>query len=90
MNKTQLIAEVARKTGTTKTTTARTLDAVLAAITLALKKKDKVMLMDFGTFHVRQRKARLGLHPKTGKPVKIKASKIPAFKYGKALKDSIK
>ncbi|MBQ6530193.1 MAG: HU family DNA-binding protein, partial [Clostridia bacterium] len=63
--------------------------AVTASIGEALKKGDKVQLVGFGTFEVRKREARTGKNPRTGDTIKIKASKVPAFKAGKALKDSV-
>ena len=68
---------------------ARALDAMVAAITKALKKGDTVTLVGFGTFSVRKRGARTGRNPRTGDTIKIKASKNPAFKAGKALKDAV-
>ncbi len=66
------------------------MDALIDVVTRALKKRDKVSLVGFGTFVVRERAARTGRNPKTGAPLKIKASKNPVFKAGKALKDAIK
>ena len=67
----------------------RAVDAVISSITKALKKGDSVTLVGFGTFQVRKRAARTGRNPKTGDTIKIKASKNPAFKAGKALKDAV-
>lgn len=90
MNKTELIAAVADKADISKTDAANAIDALLEVVGKALKKKDKVSLVGFGTFMVRERAARTGRNPKTGAPLKIKASKTPSFKAGKALKDAIK
>ena len=90
MNKAELIDAVAADADLSKAAAGRALDAVLEAITKALKKKDTVTLVGFGTFSVRKRSARIGRNPKTGEEIKIKASKVPGFKAGKALKDAIK
>jgi DNA-binding protein HU-beta len=89
MNKSELVAAISESTELTKTQSAAALDCVLATITKALKKGDSVSLVGFGTFQVRKRAARTGRNPQTGKEIKIKASKIPAFKAGKAFKDAI-
>lgn len=90
MNKAELIAAVADKADISKADAGRAIDSFFEVVGKALKKKDKVSLVGFGTFLVRERAARTGRNPKTGAPLKIKASKTPAFKSGKALKDSIK
>ena len=90
MNKTDLISAVADKADISKADAGRAIDAFFEVVGKALKKKDKVALVGFGTFLVRERAARTGRNPKTGDPLKIKASKTPAFKAGKALKDAIK
>ncbi|KAF1695636.1 DNA-binding protein HU [Pseudoxanthomonas koreensis] len=89
MNKTDLIDAVANEAEVTKAEAARAVDAVVNSITSALKKGDAVTLVGFGTFQVRKRAARTGRNPKTGETIKIKASKNPAFKAGKALKDAV-
>jgi DNA-binding protein HU-beta len=89
MNKTDLIDAVSADAEVTKAEAARAVDAVINAITKALKKGDAVTLVGFGTFQVRKRAARTGRNPKTGETIKIKASKNPAFKAGKALKDAV-
>ena len=89
MNKTELIAAVAEKTALTKAASGKAVDAVVAAITEELKKGEKVTLIGFGTFETRNRAARTGRNPQTGKEIKIKASKAPAFKAGKALKEAV-
>jgi DNA-binding protein HU-beta len=90
MNKTELINAVADKAEISKVDAGRAIDAMFDVVGKALKKKDKVSLVGFGTFLVRERAARTGRNPKTGAALKIKASKTPAFKAGKALKDAIK
>lgn len=89
MNKTELVAMVADKAGISKKDADNAVAAVFGSITDALKKGDKVALIGFGTFEVRKRAARNGLNPKTKETIKIPASKAPAFKAGKALKDAI-
>ena len=90
MNKSELVASVAAKTGLTKKDTEATVNAVVETIQAALKKGDKVQLIGFGTFEVKARKARQGRNPqKPGEVVKIPASKAPVFKAGKALKDYV-
>jgi len=89
MNKTDLIKEVAKHTGTKKEAQ-EAVNAVLSTITKALKKKDSVTLVGFGTFRVDKRKARTGRNPQTGEKIKIKARNVPKFAPGKALKDAIK
>lgn len=90
MNKAELIDAVAANADLSKAAAGRALDAALEAITKALKKKDTVTLVGFGTFSVRKRSARIGRNPQTGEEIKIKASRVPGFKAGKALKDAIK
>ena len=89
MNKTDLIDAVASEADVSKAEAARVVDAVIDSITRALKKGDTVTLVGFGTFQVRERAARSGRNPKTGETIKIDASKVPAFKAGKALKDAV-
>jgi DNA-binding protein HU-beta len=89
MNKTELIEAVADNADISKADAGRAVDAVIASITKALKKGDAVTLVGFGTFQVRERAARTGRNPKTGDAIKIDASKNPAFKAGKALKDAV-
>ena len=88
MNKTELIDAVAEAADLTKAESSRAVDAVVAAITKALKDGDAVTLVGFGT-QVRDRAARTGRNPKTGDTIKIAASKNPSFKAGKALKDAV-
>ena len=89
MNKAELINALATSADLSKASAARALDSALEAITKTLKKGHSVTLVGFGTFLVRSRKARIGRNPRTGEAIKIKASKVPAFKAGKALKDAI-
>ncbi len=89
MNKTELIDAVAETADLTKAEAGRAVDAVVAAVTKALKGGDAVTLVGFGTFQVRDRAARTGRNPKTGDTIKIAASKNPSFKAGKALKDAV-
>lgn len=89
MNKTDLIDAVASEADVSKAEAARVVDALIDSITRALKKGDTVTLVGFGTFQVRERAARSGRNPKTGETIKIGASKNPAFKAGKALKDAV-
>ena len=89
MNKAEFVDAIADGAELTKADAGRALDAMVAAITKALKKGDTVTLVGFGTFSVRKRGARTGRNPRTGETIKIKASKNPAFKAGKALKDSV-
>ena len=89
MNKTELIAAMAEKSELTKKDAEKALAAFLESVEGALKKGDKVQLVGFGTFEVKQRAARTGINPQTKKPVKIAASKAPSFKAGKAFKDAL-
>ena len=90
MNKNDLAAAIAAKTGMTKKASSDAIDAVFEAITEALAKKDKVQLIGFGTFETRERAARTGRNPATGEEMQLPASTAPAFKPGKALKDAVK
>jgi DNA-binding protein HU-beta len=90
MNKAEFIESVADKAGLTKADAGRALDAIVATLGKALKKGDSVSLIGFGTFSVKKRAARTGRNPATGEAIKIKASKSPSFKPGKAFKDAIK
>lgn len=89
MNKGELIDAVSAATGQAKTDVARTVDAVFEAMTSALKQGDSVSLVGFGTFAVKTRAARTGRNPRTGEAIEIAASKMPAFKAGKGLKDAV-
>lgn len=90
MNKTELIAKVAEKTELTKKDATKAVDAVFASISESLQSGDKVQVIGFGNFEVRERAARKGRNPQTGEEIDIPASKVPAFKPGKGLKDGIK
>lgn len=89
MNKAELVAAVAANANVSKKVAEDTVNAVLAEIKDALKKGDKVQLVGFGSFEVRNKAARTGKNPRTGETIKIAASKTPAFKAGKAFKDYI-
>ena len=89
MNKAELVSALAEKTGNTKKNAEATLDAIVEVVTTTLAKGDKVQLLGFGSFEVRKRAARKGRNPQTGEEMKIAASKAPAFKAGKALKDAV-
>ena len=88
MNKGDLVNEVAKVVGTKKEAQAA-VDCVFQTITKALKKKDTVTLVGFGTFKVSKRKARKGRNPRTGEEIKIKAKNVPRFVPGKGLKDAV-
>jgi DNA-binding protein HU-beta len=90
VNKSELISVVAEKAGLTKKDTEKVVNAVFDGIGEALAKGDKVQVIGFGTFDVRDRKAREGRNPATGDTIKIPAVKVPVFKAGKALKDNVK
>ncbi|MCE5234002.1 MAG: HU family DNA-binding protein [Mizugakiibacter sp.] len=89
MNKAEFVTAVADSTGMTKADAGRAVEAMLEVVKKSLKKGDNVSLVGFGTFTVRKRAARTGRNPRTGQTIKIKASKVPSFKAGKALKDAI-
>ena len=89
MNKTELIATVAEKTGLSKKDTEAAVNATLLTITETLKAEEKVQLVGFGSFEVKKRAARVGRNPKTKESIEIPASVVPVFKAGKALKDAV-
>ena len=89
MNKSELIAAIATKTGETKKDAEATLNAFVNVVSETLAKGDKVQLAGFGSFEVRKRAARKGRNPQTKEEIKIPASKAPVFKAGKALKDLV-
>ena len=89
MNKAELVAAVAAKTGDTKKTAEASVDAIVAAIKESLKKGEKVQLVGFGSFEVRKRAARKGRNPQTKEEIKIPASKAPVFRAGKQLKELV-
>lgn len=89
MNKTELIAAAAEKAGLSKKDTEKVINATFDAITETLAQGDKVQLVGFGAFEVKERGERIGRNPQTKEEIKIPASKAPAFKAGKALKDAV-
>ena len=89
MNKSELVANVADKAGLSKKDAEKAVMAVFSSIEGALKEGDKVQLIGFGTFEVKERAARKGRNPQTGKAIEIPASKNPVFKAGKTLKDAV-
>lgn len=89
MNKSELVDAVAIDSKLSKKDAGQAVDAIVTNIKKTLKKGKKVQLVGFGTFEVRKRKARKGRNPQTGEAIKIKASKVPAFKPGKAFKDMV-
>ena len=89
MNKSELIEAVAGSAELSKADAGRAVDAVIDSITNALKDGDQVTVVGFGTFSVRERAARTGRDPRTGKSIEIKASKVASFKAGKGLKDAV-
>ena len=90
MNKAELVAAMAEKAGLSKKDAEKALSAFVESVQDAVKAGDKVSLVGFGTFECRERAAREGRNPQTGAVVKIAASKVPAFKAGKAFKDLLK
>lgn len=89
MNKTELVTNVAEKAGLTKKDAEKAVNALFASVEEALVDGGKVQLIGFGTFEVKERAARTGRNPQTGKEIQIAASKNPSFKAGKALKDAV-
>ncbi len=89
MNKAELIDEMAASADISKASAARALEAMLAAVTNALKHSEQVALVGFGTFMVKDRPERLGRNPRTNEPMTISAARVPSFKPGKALKDAL-
>ena len=89
MNKTELVAAIAKKTELSKKDAEKAVKAFTDVVTAELKKGGKIQLVGFGTFEVSKRSAREGRNPQTGATMKIKASKTPKFKAGKALKDAV-
>ncbi len=90
MNKSELIAKVSEVSELSKKDASKAVEAVFESIAEALQGGDKVQLVGFGNFEVRERSARKGRNPQTGEEIEISASKIPSFKPGKALKEGIK
>jgi DNA-binding protein HU-beta len=89
MNRAELISEIADLTGQSKTNVSSTLTAVFHTVTASLAKGEKVTLVGFGTFERRQRQARTGRNPRTLAPLRIPASRVPAFKAGQELKEIV-
>ena len=89
MNKVELIAQIAEKSGLSKKDAEKALAATVDAITEAVSAGDKVQLVGFGSFEVKQREARVGRNPKTKEALEIPATRVPVFKAGRALKDAV-
>jgi len=89
MNKSELIDAIAATAELTKADAGRALDGFIRAVEDALKRNDKVTLVGFGTFEVKERAERKGRNPQTGAEITIQAAKIPSFKVGKSLKDAV-
>ncbi|MES2354354.1 MAG: HU family DNA-binding protein [Pseudomonadota bacterium] len=89
MNKSELIDAIAKSADISKAAAGRALDGTIAAIRTSLKKGGMVTLVGFGTFYVSKRAARSGRNPRTGQAIKIKSAKVPKFRAGKALKDTV-
>ena len=89
MNKSELIDNIAKKSGLTKAQSTDALNAFIATIGEAMQANDSVSLVGFGTFSVKERQARVGRNPQTKEEIQIPASKVPSFKAGKGLKDSV-
>lgn len=89
MNKSELVDSIAKKSGLNKNQATDALNAFMETVGEALKNNDTISLIGFGTFSVKERKARTGRNPRTGKEIKIPASKVPNFKAGKNLKDNV-
>lgn len=90
MNKSELIDAIAKASGLTKKDSQAALDAFIEVVTNALKKGKKVAITGFGSWEVKERKARKGRNPRTGKTMKIPACNVPKFRAGKGLKDAVK
>ena len=89
MNKSELIDAIASQADLSKAAAGRAVDAAVKVIKTSLRKGGSVTLIGFGTFHVSKRAARMGRNPRTGAEIKIRAAKVPKFRPGKALKDSV-
>lgn len=89
MNKVELVSAVSDKAGITKRDAEKAITALVETIEDALKTGEKVSLVGFGTFEVRDRKPRVGRNPQTGEEIRIPASRVPSFKAGKSLKESV-
>ncbi|NLO88791.1 MAG: HU family DNA-binding protein [Clostridia bacterium] len=89
MNKSELISAVAEKADLTKKDAEKAVNALFKSIEEALARNDKVQLVGFGTFEIKERAARVGRNPRTGEEIKIPATRVPSFKAGKALKEAV-
>ena len=89
MNKTELIDHIAKQADISKAAATRALEAVIGGVKSTLKKGQMVTLVGFGTFYIGKRSARTGRNPRTGAAIKIKAARVPKFRAGKELKDSV-
>ena len=89
MNKAELISAVAEKTGLSKKDSEKAINATFDTITLSMEAGEKVQLVGFGAFDIKERAARIGRNPKTKEEIEIPVSRVPVFKAGKALKDAI-
>ena len=89
MNKAELVEEVANQTGLTKKASREAVDGIISAITDALCREEKATLVGFGTFQVRERRARKGRNPQTGKELQIPAKRVPKFVPGKSLREKV-
>ena len=89
MNKSELIEQVATLADIPKTVATKAVDAMLSAVSTTLAAGEEVVLLNFGTFDVKERRARTGRHPVTGDPINIEATKVPSFRAGKALKCAV-
>ena len=90
MNKTELVKAIAEKANLKVSETEKLVNAFIDTVSISLKKKGKVTLVGFGTFAVAHRKAKMGINPKTGQKISIKAKYVPVFKAGKALKEKVR
>jgi len=89
MNKAELVEEVANQTGITKKASREAVDAIISAMTDSLSREERVTLVGFGTFQVRERKARKGVNPQTREAINIPAKKVPKFVAGKGLREKV-
>jgi len=89
LNKSELISAVAEKADLTKKDAEKAVNALFKSIEEALARNDKVQLVGFGTFEIKERAARVGRNPRTGEEIKIPATRVPSFKAGKALKEAV-
>ena len=90
MNKAELVEEVVGQTGLTKKISREAVGAIISVITDSLIREEKVTLVGFGTFRVRERKARRGRNPQTGETIQIRAKKVPKFKAGKNFREAVR